>query len=310
MKPTPLLSICIPTYNRANRAASCVKACLELPYEDLEVVCLDNCSTDDTEQKLAQIRDERFVYRRNSENIGYPNIVEVMRHASGEYALLLSDEDRINPRFVADALELLKTEKKAAIIWFALTTDRRKRDKRYKSASVDGLQFILCNTYMSGICIRTKNVSELYDRIPKSGSFYKMYPHTLLMSAIYDSGAEMLVCGTVKRMTIREGKVNKRDKRAVQVFRQKGNAYNVLGRFELADAGITEIPQAIGHDSDQIRKTVVYSIFTFPVRCLFTKRPVGKEIVPYAAEHIRYWYYGSKLRFRLIQRKLLRGENK
>ncbi len=112
MKPTPLLSICIPTYNRANRAASCVKACLELPYEDLEVVCLDNCSTDDTEQKLAQISDERFVYRRNSENIGYPNIVEVLRHASGEYALLLSDEDRINPRFVADALELLKTEKR------------------------------------------------------------------------------------------------------------------------------------------------------------------------------------------------------
>ena len=90
-----LLSICIPTYNRAEIVFECVKNCLKNEYDFLEVVVTDNCSTDTTEEKLSQIKDSRFKYYKNKENIGYANLSMCMKNGSGKYCLLLSDEDEI-----------------------------------------------------------------------------------------------------------------------------------------------------------------------------------------------------------------------
>ena len=70
-----LLSICIPTYNRADIVYECVKECLKISGDDIEVVVNDNCSTDDTKGKLEKIVDKRFRYYRNNENIGYSNLM-------------------------------------------------------------------------------------------------------------------------------------------------------------------------------------------------------------------------------------------
>ena len=106
----PLLSICIPTYNRAEIVFECVQDCLKIPCDWIEVVVTDNCSTDDTGERLSQIKDSRLKYFRNEKNIGYVNLSKCMTNGSGEYSLLLCDEDI----FVDTDWEALKKELESA----------------------------------------------------------------------------------------------------------------------------------------------------------------------------------------------------
>lgn len=89
----PLLSICIPTYNRCDIVYQCVMECLAFPYDWIEVVVTDNCSTDKTTEMLRSIHDPRFRYFRNDRNIGYINFSVSLINGSGKFCLLLSDED-------------------------------------------------------------------------------------------------------------------------------------------------------------------------------------------------------------------------
>lgn len=95
MSQEVLLSICIPTYNRADIVFECVKKCLELPYDEIEVVVVDDCSTDTTVQKLSVISDKRFHLYQNEMNLGYTNLGECLTKGKGKFCMLLSNEDEV-----------------------------------------------------------------------------------------------------------------------------------------------------------------------------------------------------------------------
>jgi glycosyltransferase involved in cell wall biosynthesis len=93
-----ILSICIPTYNRSAVVAELVKSILSCENSSFEVVVLDNCSTDDTQRVLSDIKDIRLRYIRNIENIGgIKNPPKSLTYAIGKYCLLCLDKDRIEP---------------------------------------------------------------------------------------------------------------------------------------------------------------------------------------------------------------------
>lgn len=93
----PLLSICIPTWNRCD----VLKLCLDSIYTnkaycgDIEVVVSDNCSSDGTcelAQKYLSKYPDTFVYNRNECNIGgNRNFVKLLDIANGEFCKLHND---------------------------------------------------------------------------------------------------------------------------------------------------------------------------------------------------------------------------
>jgi glycosyltransferase involved in cell wall biosynthesis len=90
------LSICIPTYNRINKTLLLVTSILEYDDVDIEVVVLDNCSSDNTETVLGNIKDNRFRYIRNNQAVGgMQNIITSLTYGRGEYVMLCLDKDRI-----------------------------------------------------------------------------------------------------------------------------------------------------------------------------------------------------------------------
>lgn len=98
VQPKPLLSFCIPTYNRLERVATLVRRILSLPDDDIEVVVLDNASTDGTYEALRQIADPRLKVRSNAENRGALfNMVHVFDDASGEFVVYSTDQDTTHP---------------------------------------------------------------------------------------------------------------------------------------------------------------------------------------------------------------------
>ena len=90
-----LLSICIPTFNRAELLRPLVEECLSIKSDEIEVVVSDNCSTDNTEKRMRAFNDDRFRYHRNSENIGWENIGLCIMRGHGKFCLLLRDKDSI-----------------------------------------------------------------------------------------------------------------------------------------------------------------------------------------------------------------------
>ncbi|NQT93883.1 MAG: glycosyltransferase [Lentisphaerae bacterium] len=108
----PLLSICIPTYNRATLLRQAIKDLMP-QLERLEgaanVVVSDNCSEDDTPAVLASFASPLLAQRRNECNVGIvQNLRRVVTAATGEYVWVLGDDDRVHPSAVDTVVSRLK----------------------------------------------------------------------------------------------------------------------------------------------------------------------------------------------------------
>jgi glycosyltransferase involved in cell wall biosynthesis len=97
---TPRVSICIPAYNDAAVIGDALRSVLRQEYASLEILVLDNHSTDETGQVVAEIAagDSRVHYRLGDENIGMArNFNACIATATGEYVQILCSDDVLEP---------------------------------------------------------------------------------------------------------------------------------------------------------------------------------------------------------------------
>lgn len=107
---SPLVSIGLPTYNRAAKLRRAVASALAQDYANIELVISDNASTDETQAFCEELcaRDPRVRYVRQPVNRGLtPNHHAVVEHARGEFFLFLSDDDWLDPAYVSACLAAL-----------------------------------------------------------------------------------------------------------------------------------------------------------------------------------------------------------
>lgn len=107
-----LLSICIPSYNRSELLKRLTEQLLVLKSNKIEFVFLDDCSSDKKVIKYLQEvkqRDSRVSVYENEQNIGITkNYYLCLQHATGKYAMLLSNEDQIPDNFEQVVIPLLE----------------------------------------------------------------------------------------------------------------------------------------------------------------------------------------------------------
>jgi glycosyltransferase involved in cell wall biosynthesis len=86
-------SVIIPTYNRSNIVTRAIHSVLSQTLKDLEVIVVDDGSTDDTRQVLEAIDDSRvnYFYKHNSGPAGARNMG--IDHAHGDYIAFLDSDD-------------------------------------------------------------------------------------------------------------------------------------------------------------------------------------------------------------------------
>lgn len=96
---TPIISVVIPAYNYGRFLPKAVKSVLEQDFQNLEVIVLDDCSTDDTARRIETfLADARFHYLCNERNLGaVPNINKAFARATGEFVMLLGADDFLLP---------------------------------------------------------------------------------------------------------------------------------------------------------------------------------------------------------------------
>lgn len=89
-----LVSVIIPTYNRAKLIKNAVMSVLNQSYSCLELIVVDDCSTDNTLEVLAEISDERLVVYQNDINRGanYSRNYGISK-SKGEYVAFHDSDD-------------------------------------------------------------------------------------------------------------------------------------------------------------------------------------------------------------------------
>lgn len=112
-----LLSICMPTYNRKEKAINQVSCILsQIKYlDDVEFLVSDNCSTDGSYETFIQnfnnCRKVRFF--RQDENLGLiGNVNFLFKQSFGKYIWFISDDDIILPNSVSKIVKKISESTK------------------------------------------------------------------------------------------------------------------------------------------------------------------------------------------------------
>lgn len=126
----PKVSVIIPTYNRATLLKRALESVIAQTYGELEIIVVDNGSTDNTTEVVRGFRDQRIRYypytaRQNAaaaRNAG-------ASIATGAYLAFLDSDDKWEPDHLAVSLKLLRENRhvKGCMGAFKVVSDHRVR---------------------------------------------------------------------------------------------------------------------------------------------------------------------------------------
>lgn len=189
----PVLSICIPTYNRGKLAVGKLKELQALTYDtEIEFIISNNGSTIEEDQydfiEAQTTFDHRIQYNRfetNQQFLG--NFWKVIQMSSADHALLISDEDHVIPSSLPHYIGLLMKYPNIGIIRSGgiFNSQPDNIDSSYQTAGTDALQyFFLGNNYLSGIIYKSSSVPQSlpdeYNHIFAGNEAFRHYPHEFL----------------------------------------------------------------------------------------------------------------------------------
>ena len=70
IKDKPLVSVVIPTYNSETFITECINSILAQSYKNIEIIIIDDCSTDKTEYKINNNHNYQLKYIKLNKNNG------------------------------------------------------------------------------------------------------------------------------------------------------------------------------------------------------------------------------------------------
>jgi len=119
-RPSPLVSVIIPTYNRAATLPNALRSVLEQVDVECEVIVADDGSTDTTSQVVSVWAPKfngrlRYIGLTHVGRCGTPRNV-ALRAASGEYVAFLDSDDEWLPEKIAAQLAVLEGDRRVGMV--------------------------------------------------------------------------------------------------------------------------------------------------------------------------------------------------
>src|ERR1700676_2561329 len=123
-----LVSVTVVTYNSGRFIKRCLESVLEQKYLNMEVVVIDNASTDGTVDILEQFADRCRIYY-NDENVGFAAAQnQAIALAQGEWVLTLNPDVLLLPNFIQALVEAGQVDPKVGTVCGKLLTIRATFD--------------------------------------------------------------------------------------------------------------------------------------------------------------------------------------
>ena len=122
MSTENLVSIIIPVYNAAQHIAETLDSALAQTYPHVEIICVDDCSTDDSCTIInSYIEDNpkaRIQLIQLSQNVKTPTVRNTaIKSASGRYILPLDADDKIAPTYIEKAIHIFTQDNSISVVY-------------------------------------------------------------------------------------------------------------------------------------------------------------------------------------------------
>ena len=116
----PTIQVLIPCYNYGMYLEACVRSVLDQERVDVDVLVIDDCSSDDTPQVAARLEqtDRRVRFIRHETNRGHiATYNEGIAQIRGDYFVLLSADDLLTPGSLARATDLMEANPSVGMVY-------------------------------------------------------------------------------------------------------------------------------------------------------------------------------------------------
>ncbi len=102
------VSIVLPTYNGAKHIRKSIDSCLNQTHQNIELIIVNDCSTDETSEIVKSYRDPRIKYIEHKANRKLPAALNTgFANATGEYLTWTSDDNFYAPEAIRTLLSFL-----------------------------------------------------------------------------------------------------------------------------------------------------------------------------------------------------------
>ena len=103
-----LVSVIIPTYNRANFLGGAIKSVLDQSFKNLEIIVVDDCSSDNNRALIETLGRAEIRYLRHARQLGGAAARNTgIHHSRGEYVAFLDDDDEWYPEKLSRQMHAL-----------------------------------------------------------------------------------------------------------------------------------------------------------------------------------------------------------
>ncbi len=200
-------SICIPSFNRGQRALKLINSIIESGLNGFEVILLNNNSNIGNEyydqiEKIAESNGQIRYIKHETNILFCGNFLKALKSAQTSVVLMISDEDIPNIEALKPLVQLIYENDDIGLIRGSIEPceDSRQRNAIYYedaafSPGEDALvKYALTNNYFSGTIYNLK-LLEKYDMIEKLSNavpYQRYYPHLYL---------ELMICVKAQCLT-------------------------------------------------------------------------------------------------------------
>ncbi len=251
-----LLTIAIPTYNRANYLDLCLEnICKETnKYSNIvEIIVSDNCSDDNTSEVVEKYikSGNKIIYIKNEKNIGMDrNFLQCLEKSIAKYFLMIGDDDVLLPGSLDKIFNYISDDDYGVVYlnsypfyekYDVIQKNRKSANNNYakiytnKNYFIDDINYMM--TFISGNIVNKKYIDNNinYDKLIKS-EIIQFYWY---MSAIMNAGKNIYIkdyCIAAKSENTGGYSICNvfcaNLFNALDYFGEKGLSHNVVNRFK------------------------------------------------------------------------------
>lgn len=163
----PKISVIMPAYNAEKYIAESIDSILRQTFGDFELIILNDCSQDSTEEVILSYGDSRIVYLKNEENMGVARTLNRgLSVARGMYIARMDADDISLPERFEKQVQYLDTHKDVVVLGVALERFGAGVPSQIRCFSTDCHQmktdmFFACGLAHPGVMMRREEILQL-----------------------------------------------------------------------------------------------------------------------------------------------------
>ncbi len=108
MSNKELVSVIMPTYNRADKVTTAIESVFKQHYEPVELIVVDDGSTDNTKEILKKYPQAKYIWQKNAGQASARNTG--LKNANGSIIASLDSDDYWQPEFLSHCIKKLQDE--------------------------------------------------------------------------------------------------------------------------------------------------------------------------------------------------------